>query len=150
MIYQSLHNLIRDTIGAIGTNVFFYHGKDSNFNSEQKETYPLAWLDIVTTSSTFINDNRTNDSHAVKLIFLDLDKVGADSTTSNSIVFQMDKLARKFIIDLNNKLVDLSDSAYASEITNVRITPFVKVKASVLTGVLLEFTLTCPDNVEYC
>ena len=150
MIYESLHTLIRDTVGGVGTNLFFYHGKDSNFNSEQKERYPLVWLDLVTTTSTFINENRTNDVHSVRLLFLDLDKVSADSSASNTIVFEMDKLARKFIIDLNNKVEDLNDGVYSVEVANVRLTPFVKVKASVLTGVLLEFILTAPDDVEYC
>ena len=150
MIYKSVHALIRDTVGAIGVNSYFYHGKESNFNAEQKEVYPIVWLDMMTCASTFVNDNRTNDVYTVRLLFLNLDKVNNDSSASNDIVFEMDKLARKFIIDLNNKVKYLGDGAYSPEITNVRLTPFIKVKASVLTGTMLGFNLTAPDDVEYC
>lgn len=79
------------------------------------------------------------------MLFLDLDKVNGDSTKSNSIVFEMDKLARKFIMDLNVRVQDID-----VVIEGVRISPFIKVKASVLTGVILRFNLTAPDDVEYC
>ena len=33
MKYESLHNLIRDTLGAIDVDTYFYHGSEFNLNS---------------------------------------------------------------------------------------------------------------------
>jgi hypothetical protein len=57
----------------------------------------------------------------------------------------MDVLARKFAMDLNVMVQEID-----CVIDSVRITPFIKVKASVLTGVILRFNITSPDDVEYC
>ena len=145
MKYESLHNLIGDTLAAIDVDTYFYHGSEYNLNSEAKERYPLVWLNPSESSLSFINDSRTSDVNSVVMLFLDLDKVNGDSTKSNSIVFEMDKLARKFIMDLNVRVQDID-----VVIEGVRISPFIKVKASVLTGVILRFNLTAPDDVEYC
>lgn len=145
MRYESLHNLIRDTLGAIDVDTYFYHGSEYNLNSEAKERYPLVWLNPSETSLSFINDSRTSDANSVVMLFLDLDKINGDSARSNNIVFNMDKLARKFIMDLNVRVQDID-----VVIEGIRITPFIKVKASVLTGVILRFNITSPDDVEYC
>ena len=145
MRYESLHNLIRDTLGAIDVDTYFYHGSEFNLNSEAKERYPLVWLNPSETSLSFINDSRTSDVNSVVMLFLDLDKINGDSARSNNIVFNMDTLARKFAMDLNVRVQDID-----IVIEGVRITPFIKVKASVLTGVILRFNITSPDDVEYC
>ncbi len=145
MKYESLHNLIRDTLGAIDVDTYFYHGSEYNLNSEAKERYPLVWLNPSETTMSFFNDSRTSDVQSVTMLFLDLDKTNGDSARSNNIVFNMDVLARKFAMDLNVRVQDID-----VVIDGIRITPFIKVKASVLTGVILRFNITSPDDVEYC
>ena len=145
MIYESIHNLIRDTVGSVGMNLYFYHGGESNLNAENKERYPLVWLLPVDSNLSFINDVRTNDTARIQMLFLNLDKVNKDTTHSNSIIFEMDKIAREFILNLNERTQDID-----IVIDSIQIRPFIKVKASVLTGVALTFNLTSPDDVVYC
>lgn len=132
----------------MGDNIEFTYARKSDFNVMRDKKYPFITLDPLTASSTFAVDNVFNYSKTwlATMTFYDLDNEASIPDEYRKILDEMDVLVDKFITKLNLTAED----HLGITITNMSQQPFIKVLADSITGFILSFNITVPDNWDYC
>jgi hypothetical protein len=156
MSHKALRLLIRDTAKSLTDDIFFGYGKASDFNQIRNKTNGVIWLDLLSASPTFSNNNVQDYTKdwSVNLTFCELDKPDSIETQYMEILDRMDDLVDKFI----NKLNRFSETAEETGditteeivISNISQQPFVKIFDDYRTGYTVSMNIQTPDKFEYC
>jgi hypothetical protein len=151
MLYESLYNLLKDISDNIGFDNEFSHGRGSDINVFSKQDKSvLIWLSPIRKTFTFPNQgSRMFSNWAVELAFYMKDQKDANNDQSREILQTTDKVSTKYLIDLQNRLVEL-DNVFDEVSIQGSQQPFIKVTTHVLTGHLVTFQLNLPDDFHYC
>jgi hypothetical protein len=141
---MNVRTLVQDIALQSDPDVFFGHGRQSDFNALPNKQYPFVWLDPLQGSGAFTEGTESySKTYQVALSFLDLDSADSSAEEYGKILDRMEAIADKFVILLNQAEVPIV-------ITGVTYTPAIKVFADCLTGQALTFTLQLPDTFDYC
>jgi hypothetical protein len=153
MLYESLYSLLSSTATALPFDVEFAHGRGSDINvfSSQNKSF-LIWLSPMRKTASFPNQgNRMFSNYSVELAFYMKDDRDSSNSKVRDILETTDKIATKFLIDLNDKITDDYEEIFTDvEITGINQEAFIKGTAHVLTGHLVTFNIILPDNFVYC
>lgn len=124
----------------------FGSGLVTDFNSIRSHTYPSVWMALGVVGGTNPSFGAPNDEWEIELIIAKTDRMDSAPEEYEEIIDLCDEIAQKLMYEYNNtvagyKLVTLS---------NRRREPFVKKYADCLSGVVLSFTMTIPDQTSIC
>lgn len=149
---EGLYNLLKSVADNLSFDVEFQQGRatDINIFAERKKSV-LIWLSNFTATGTFPNKgNRLFRNYRIELAFYQGDKHDSTNTQINQILFTTDKIALKYILDLNAKVATLDNVYDDVEVLNYSQEPFIKFSSHILTGQVVSFNLTLPDDFDYC
>jgi hypothetical protein len=149
---EGLYNLLNSIATGLDFDVEFQHGRASDINVfAQRNKSVLIWLLPLTATGTFPNNsNRLFRTYRVELAFYQQDQADATNTQTNQILFTTDKIALKYILDLNEAAATLDDVVDDVTVTNYSQQPFIKYSVHILTGQSVVFNITLPDDFNYC
>ena len=144
--------LIEDTAKSLGDNIQFDYGRKSDFNVLRDKKYPFITLDPLNASASYADNNVSNysKSYQASMAFYQLDKEESDQTQYACILDEMNELADKFINKLNFQADALCIDSDMIIITGMNQQPFIKATADILTGYIMNFTVTVTDDFNYC
>lgn len=155
MSHQAVRELIEAKALAVADNVNFGYGRGSDFNQIKDKTYKYIWLDPLT-STILIGEDQVNfvEQYNISLVFYGFDAPDSTQDQYKLILDETDVLVQKFLRDLQNDLLN-DDTTIQLTSNNIAISgiakqPVIKVMADVLTGWIVTFNLTVPDNYDYC
>lgn len=149
MSHLGIRKLIEDTAKKLGDNIQFDYARLSDSNLLRDKTYPFIQLDPLIANSSFSVNNTFlySKTWSIAMVFFCLDRADSIQEEYAKLLDQADDLLDRFIIKLNF-YTDQSDDII---IQNINQRPFIKTKlADIATGFILEFTITVPDNWNYC
>jgi hypothetical protein len=146
--HKGIRSLIETTAKSLGDDIQFTYARTSDFNAMRDKRYPFIALDTLSTNSQFAVNNSYNYSKTwlINMAFYGLDNRESIGDDYKKILDDMDVLVDGFITKLN---VTTQDSA-GLLITAINQVAFVKTTDDILTGFLLSFSITVPDNWNYC
>lgn len=152
MVYGSLYNLLKGVADDLGFDVEFQHGRTSDINVfADNNKSVLIWLTPLKRTGSFLNrSNRLFLNWSVELAFYQKDDKDSDNEGSLSILKTSDKILLKYLLDLNQEVVDIDNASDDVEIVNINVTPFIKQTSHVMTGHIVTFNITLPDDFNYC
>jgi hypothetical protein len=143
---SEVKTFIEAGVTALGQSVGFGTGRLSEFNKERSNEYPTAWLETLEVNPDITESGLVMDTWQINLHILKKDDISSSTDQYEEIIDQCDEIAQKLIYKYNHII-----SGYATAtIDGYSRTPFIKDHADVLTGVLLQFTLTAPDTTDHC
>lgn len=151
MSHKSVVNLIKETAQSLADNIKFGYGLDTDFNVQRDKSYPFIWLDPLTASPEYTVNNTENYQKTwnVRMLFYQLDYKDSLPDQYSKILNDMDTIVDMFVQQLNG--------AYSWETGPVTLTlssisqqPFIKATGDILTGWIVTFNLTVPDDFNYC
>jgi hypothetical protein len=152
MLYKSLYNLLKEVADDLPLDNEFNHGRGSDLNifaDNNKST--LIWMSPLRASGSFPNQtNRLFRNYTVELFFYNQDDISGSNDDTRAILELTDKLATKYILDLNQKVLDDDNISDDVTITNISEEAVIKVNKQILTGQLLTFNILLPDDFDYC
>jgi hypothetical protein len=152
MLYKSLYNLLKEVADDLPFDNEFNHGRGSDLNifaDNNKST--LIWMSPLRASGSFPNQtNRLFRNYTVELFFYNQDDISGSNDDTRAILELTDKLATKYILDLNQKVLDDDNISDDVTITNISEEAVIKVNKQILTGQLLTFNILLPDDFDYC
>lgn len=148
MSHLSVRLLIEETVKGIDDSIQFGYGRASDFNSILKKGSKAVHLDTLSSTLAYTEESyNLTRIFSPAIIFYKLDKKeGAEKETAD-ILDITDKDAIKFLQVLNLKTTDLDQDI---QISSIRTEPVIKVTADFMTGIILRFDLTVPDDFNYC
>lgn len=157
MSHRAVRLLIRDAVKSVRDEVQFIYGRPSAANQVKDKRLPFVNLSPLTSSAQFTDDSYNHTTtYAVRLVFYKLDDLQGAEEESTKILDEMSDFADKALHFVNRSGEDESDSIQTDvtadqvTITNISKEPVIKVMADMLTGWILEFDMTVPDNFDYC
>lgn len=156
MSHKAVRELIRDTALGLQDNINFGYGRGSDFNQIKNNRYPYIWLDPLISTLGINEDNLINsETYSISLVFYKFDKPDSTEKEYQLLLDETDKLVQGFIRKLNEDLVNGFDTpktlrTHNTAITNIAKQPVIKVMADCLTGWILTFDFTVPDQFDYC
>lgn len=150
--------LIRDAVKSVRDEVQFVYGRESDANQIKDKRKPFVNLSPLKATAKFTNDSyNLTTTYQVGLVFYRLDDQNGTEEETAKVLDQMSDFADKALHFINKSDDDEGESIQTTNITfdnvtiaNIRKTPVIKVLADCLTGYMLEFDLTVPDNFDYC
>jgi hypothetical protein len=154
MGHQAVRLFIQDVAESLRDDVKFGYGRASDFNQIKDKQYPYIWLDPLQSTVATTEDNiGFYETYSVNLSFYKFDEMDSTEEQYKLILDDVDDLVQKFI----RKIQEDNDDDYTTglktwntSIANISKQPFIKVMADVLTGFILTFDLTVPDQFDYC
>lgn len=156
MSHQAVREFISDVAVSLADDVLFGYGRASDFNMRKDKEYPYVWLDPLQSTIAITGDGRAfTETYNVSLSFYKFDSMDSTEDQYKLILDQVDVLVQTFIRKLNENIeaqyeIPTVLATYNTEITNINKSPFIKVFDDCLTGFILSFSLTVPDNFDYC
>jgi hypothetical protein len=152
MLYKSLYTLLKEAADDLPFDNEFAHGRCSDINifaDNNKST--LIWLSPLRSTFTFQSQgNRLFSNYTIEIAFYNQDSIDSTNEATRKILETTDKLATKYLLDLNQKVLTSSTISDDVTITNGNKESFIKVTKSILTGQLLTFNILLPDDFDYC
>jgi hypothetical protein len=152
MLYQSLYSLLSTTASSLPFDNEFHHGRGSDinvFSNNNRQT--LIWLSPMVATGSFPNKlNRLFKAYRIELAFYQRDAIDNTNEQTRDILYTADKVLTKYLLDLNDEVVDIDNGVDDVEITNINQEPFIRVTSHILTGFLVTFNITLPDDFNYC
>jgi len=148
MSHRSIRLLIRDTVKSLRSDIQFTYARTSDFNILNDKKYPFVVLDPLSASPNFAVDGVYNYSqvYTCLMAFYELDKSDQNSENTAKILDETSDLVDQFINKLNFYMTT-SDEILISGINK---TPAVKVTNDIITGYVVNLTLTVMDDFDYC
>lgn len=155
MSHRAVRDFLKDKVLELGDNIKFGYGRSSDFNQIKDKKYPYVWCDPLV-STVNIDENFT-ETYSVNLFFYRYDEADSTEDQYKIILDTTDESVQSFLRLLNEQLTN-EDSLSLVEryqarnvgLSNVTKEPVIKVMADVLTGWILRFNLTVPDQFDYC
>ncbi len=144
----SVRTLIGNTVKRVDDSVKFGYGRASDFNSLHKKEDKRVLLDTLSSTLEYTEESyNLTQTYQVGITFFKLDDIqGAEEQTAE-VLDEMDTLCTKFIQALNLKTTNLSQDI---GVTQIRKSPVIKVTVDCVSGFVLQFSLTVPDDFNYC
>lgn len=158
MSHLAIRTLIQDTVKSIDRDILFEYARESDFNSIQTAASRRVRLDPLKETVNLIEDSLSfTKTYKVGLIFYKLDSLqGAEKETA-LILDDMDALSDEFLVRLNrfslaedDQIINNEVSSNTIEISSISKDPFIKVLASMLSGFIVQLTITVPNTFNYC
>lgn len=152
MSHKAVRILIEDTVRSIADKYSFSYARGTDANSQQKK-YPYIRLDPLKQQINVVDNSSMSKVFNVTLVFYEKDNKENDEVNTTEILDKTDLYSDKFLAKLNFTMNEDTTEPLGSfniEINNIRKDPFVKVLADVLSGYILQFDLTVPDQFDYC
>lgn len=152
MSHRSVVQLLEDTARSLSDSVLIGYGRRTDFNQKQNKSHQCIWFLPLTASPGFaVNDvenylKRWN----VIVVFLEKDTTDSKEDEYKPILDTTDNLVDRFVIALNNWHLNNSDTVGATTLTGFQQSPLFKDNSDIFTGWILSFTLTVPDDFNYC
>lgn len=156
MSHRSVVQLLKDTAEMLEDRMQFGYGRTSDFNVKRDKQYPFIWLDPLNASPTYSVNSTENyiKSWSVRMLFYQLDSEDSVPKEYQTILDEMDIYVDKYINLLNQVYLKANERARVIPdpivITGITQDQFVKATADILTGWIVTFTLTVPDQFDYC
>ena len=124
----------------------FGSGLITDFNAIRSHEYPAVWMNITPVSGTNSVYGAPLDVWDIELIIAQKDRMDSSPEEYEHIIDDCDEIAQKLMYNYNRqadgyKMVTLSDRNRE---------PFVKKYADCLSGVVLSFKMTIPDQTNIC
>jgi hypothetical protein len=148
MSHLSVRTLIEETVNGVDDSIKFGYARASDFNSILQKGDKAAHLDVLSSVMAYTEDSyNLTATYSPAIIFYKLDDLqGAEKETAD-ILDITDSDSTKFIQSLNLKTTNLDQDV---TISNIRKEPIIKVTVNCMTGFLLRFDITVPDDFNYC
>jgi hypothetical protein len=156
MGHKAVRQFIQDIAESLRDDVKFGYGRASDFNQIKDKQYPYIWLDPLTSSLTTMEDNiGFFETYTINLSFYKFDEMDSTEEQYKLILDDVDDLVQRFIRKIQEDNTDDYDTplkltTWNTRIENINKQPFIKVMADVLTGFILTFDFTVPDQFDYC
>jgi len=147
MTRAEVRTFIESGIQELSELVGFDSGRITEFNSERGNTYPFAWLESISNSPTFTEQN-TIPFDSWSIVIHIAKKAAQDSTAKQyeSMIDDADALAQQLQYHYNSTVSGFK----LVTIESMSRVPFIKKHADVLAGVIFSFTLVGPDTTNLC
>lgn len=152
MSHKGVRLLLEDTAKSLGDSIQFDYGRTSDFNMLRDKKYPFISCNPLNASASYAVNNVSNFSkvYQVQLAFYQLDKEQSSQDEYALILDEMNALADQFINKLNYYAETQCLNSDDIVITGMSQQPFIKATADILTGYLMNFSITVTDNFDYC
>lgn len=158
--HEAVRNFLRDTALSIRDDISFYYARESDFNpaiSIKGKTGPKVLLLPLKHNDEGAEDSLSlNRNYQVTMLFYDNDSMQGAQEETAAILDKTDILLRGFQAKLNLKSMDSEEEADVLlgtdtvTVSNQSVTERIKFTADNVTGWEYEFTLTVPDQFDYC
>jgi hypothetical protein len=152
MLYESLYNLLESVSNDLPFDNEFQHGRGSDINifADNNRDF-LIWLSPMRSTGTFPNQgNRLFNTYNVELAFYHRDEGSSTNEVTRNILELTDKASIQYLLDLNQSIESTDTIQDSVTIESISREPFIKVSSHILTGILLTFRITLPDDFKYC
>jgi len=144
--------------GADAVKVHFDSGRLTEFNSKRDKAYPFAWVESLQVNTSFGGSGSTLiDEWDVKIHIAKLDAADSIQDQYENIIDECDHIARQLIWQYNVILYSASTITTANQdlyrlitMSDISREPFIKMHSDCLTGVILAFKLSTPDQTDVC
>lgn len=152
MSHKGVRLLLEDTAKSLGDSIQFDYGRTSDFNMLRDKKYPFISCNPLNASASYAVNNVSNFSkvYQVQLAFYQLDTEGSSQDEYALILDEMNDLADNFINKLNFFMDKCNLDSDTITLTGINQQPFIKATGDILTGYLMNFSLTVTDNFDYC
>lgn len=148
MSHLSVRSLISDVVKEVDDSIKFAYARASDFNSILQKGEKACHCDTLNSTMAYTeNSYNLTATYSPTVIFYKLDEMGGAEKETASVLDICDKDSTRFIQLLNLKTTESDQDV---TISNIRKTPLIKVTATFMTGFMLQFDLTVPDNFDYC
>lgn len=155
MGHKAVRDFLSDKVRSLDDNIKFGYGRVSDFNQIKDKQYPYVWCDPLL--STINVDENFTETYSVSLFFYSYDEMDSTEDQYKLLLDQADNNVQAFIRLISESL-QTEDSLSLVEryqtrnvgISNVTKEPIIKVLADCITGWILRFNLTVPDQFDYC
>jgi hypothetical protein len=150
--HKGIRLLLEDTAKSLADNIQFDYGRTSDFNMLRDKKYPFISVSPLNASASYAVNNVTNFSkvYQVQIAFYQLDQEHSSQDEYAPILDEMNLLADSFFNKLNffvqGRCLDSDDII----LTGMSQQPFVKATADILTGYIMNFSITVTDSFDYC
>lgn len=131
---------------ALSKQMPFDSGRITEFNSERGNEYPMGWLESLSVGTSVFASQANMDEWAISIHIAKKDAADSVQGQYEKLVDDCDLVAQE-LIKKYNAVVNNSKLITMDGVTR---TPFIKLHADCLTGVILAFTLTSPDTTSFC
>lgn len=113
--------------------------------------YPFFHLFPMRITSTFIpSSNRMMVNYNCAIAILELDKDDSTPDEQRQIIQQTDLYCNQYVLKLNEKVLEAQEFNDTVDVTNITWEPVFRITTDITTGHLLSFTLTVPDDFNFC
>lgn len=137
---------IESGVTALDMDIPFGSGRITDFNKQRSNEYTFIWLESLEVAVEVTDSGLPYNDWQVNLHICKKDALDSVPSQYEPLIDQCDEIAQK-LIDKYNNIV----SGYKLvTILGYSRTPFIKKHADNLTGVLLSFTLSAPDQTSNC
>ena len=144
--------------GADAVKTYFSSGRLTEFNSLRDKGYPFSWVESIQVNTSFGGSGSTLiDEWDIKIHIAKLDAMDSIQDQYENIIDQCDHIARQLIWQYNVILYSASNITTANQdlyklitMSDISREPFIKMHADCLTGVILSFKLSTPDQTDVC
>lgn len=144
---SELRNFVQSGVSALTPALDFDSGRISEFNSNRSNEYPKVFYESVQEVNVdMVNEILPLDQWPVVLHIGQKDSQDSLPEQYELLIDAADEVAQKLIRQYNLVLADsekVTVSGYSRQ-------PFVKKHADCITGVILSFTLSIPDQTDLC
>lgn len=148
MSHLSVRTLIEETVKKVDDSILFGYARASDFNTILKKGDKACHCDLLSSVMQYTEESyNLTATYSPVLIFYGLDDIGGAERETADILDIADIESTKFIQKLNLQTTDLDQDV---TISNIRKEPVVKATTSFMTGFILRFDLTVPDDFNYC
>lgn len=141
--------LVNRTVASTIYNLVFDVGTTSDYNIHALSTdQPIAWFTIEakTMEPIRVKMNRLLETHQIQIFFYKRGQMSFNNIQKKELVYEMEDICTEFCI----KLQDTAD-ANGVEVSSFRVSPvYGNAAKNIVSGVFLSYTLSMPDDFEYC
>jgi hypothetical protein len=146
MTRKEVRDFIAAGVDTIRPGMQFGSGRISEWNSNRSNEYVSAWLESISNNPTLSSLGAPFDAWGIKLHIAKLDAAGSSPEEYEAIIDECDLIAQKLVRQYNQVL----EGYRLVTISSIGRVPFIHRNADDVTGVLLSFTLTAPDQTNLC
>lgn len=114
-------------------------------------SYPLIHLFPMKSRQAFNSGSyRLAKTYQVAMAFLLQDKDDSLPEDQIKLTNQADLFVTEYITNLNERVVSGNDFSADVELSNIVTEPIYRITGDITTGLFLSFSLTVPDDFNYC
>lgn len=155
MSHKGIRLLIEDAAKSLGDNIQFTYARASDFNVMRDKVYPFIQCDPLQATASFTVNNVSNymKSWNAIIAFYELDEMASDQDQYKLILDRMNDLCDRFIHVLNlysQGAPTISDDIILTNISQGQFVKYGKGGADIVSGCVLNITITVSDQFNYC